>query len=174
MSKNFILTFYNAMCYGTPCMLHDFSVTPRRYRGSLMIIIMMIMAIIVCLVIIVIKQYIEYSKDITTQTIAVNQPVPYNTGSYNKALVTIGQITMVLVCLVLAFIPALLVNNFCLQLDPSLLMIKDIPGQLVSGLVLPCLFYFWNPEARRHVKMTFWDLAPEWLHQCSSSINPTA
>jgi hypothetical protein len=111
-----------------------------RYRGSLMVIITMIMAIIVCLVIIVIKQYIEYSKDITAQSPAVNQPVLYNRGSSNKALVTIGQITMVLVCIVLAFIPALLVNNFCLQLDPSLLMIIYVYPR--STCVWSCLAIF--------------------------------
>ena len=47
---------------------------------------------------------------------------------------------------------------------PWLIAIKDSFLQLINGILIPTLFFVKNEEARKHVKINFWEIAPECLH----------
>jgi sterol desaturase/sphingolipid hydroxylase (fatty acid hydroxylase superfamily) len=89
----------------------------------------------------------------------------FNNDATNKAIITVGQLGVLFLCLFPAVLPLVVINNFKLELSSWILMVKDVPVQLLFGIVLPSLFYYWNPEAITHVKSTFWEMAPDWLHR---------
>jgi hypothetical protein len=73
---------------------------------------------------------------------------------------------MVLLLLVFGALPIIIVVTLKLDLSAWGMFLKDVPIQMVNGLLLSLLFYYWNPDAIRHIKMILWDdFAPDWLHQ---------
>ena len=57
------------------------------------------------------------------------------------------------------------VTENLLKKYPWLGALKETIFQFGSTVMGPILFFIFNKNARRHVKVTFWDWAPDWLHR---------
>ena len=52
-----------------------------------------------------------------------------------------------------------------LKTNPWLGALKETIFQLGSTVVGPMLFFIFNKNARRHIKVEFWDWAPDCFHR---------
>ena len=50
-----------------------------------------------------------------------------------------------------------------LKTYPWLISFRDLPRIIVIMFVLPIIFYAKKEKARKHIKMVFWDVAPDCL-----------
>ena len=106
-----------------------------------------------------IKRKILRSQD---QVIPINLEVDrvsiYNNASANKPLVGLVPIIVFGNLIVLSFLPSLFINEEVLKIHPWLVLLKELPVWFLWGILIPCIFYVINKEARKYVIELFKDV----------------
>ena len=111
------------------------------------------------------KKYSEYMKDHNQQP---DIPYPihqFNNIIENSALMTPCQCISAMIFMLVTAIPMLVISDTMLIEHPYLVPLKDTPFQLSVGIFFPILFFMLNETARKHIKIHFWEWAPDFLQQ---------
>ena len=111
------------------------------------------------------KKYSEYMKDHNQQP---DVPYPihqWNNIIENRALMTPCQCILALIFMLVTAIPLLVISDSMLIEHPYLVPLKDTPYQLSVGIFFPIFFFMLNETARKHIKIHFWEWAPDFLQQ---------
>ena len=99
-----------------------------------------------------IKRKILQSQD---QVIPINLEVDrvsiYNNASANKPLVGLVPIIFFGNLIVLSFLPSLFIHEEVLKIHPWLVLLKELPVWFLWGILIPCIFYVINKEAKEYV-----------------------
>ena len=75
-----------------------------------------------------------------------------------------GQYSLVVCIFLLSVAPNMFITEDFLKTYPWMGALKETIFQLGSTVMGPMLFIIFNKNARRHIKVEFWDWAPDWLH----------
>ena len=89
----------------------------------------------------------------------------FNNNIKNKALMSPSQYSLVICIFLLSVAPNMFITESLLKSNPWLGTLKETIFQLGSSVMGPMLFFIFNENARRHIKVEFWDWAPDWLHR---------
>ena len=111
------------------------------------------------------KKYSEYMKDHNQQP---DVPYPihqWNNIIENSALMTPFQCLSAMIFVLVTAIPLLVISDAMLIEHPYLVPLKDTPYQLSVGIFFPIFFFMLNETARIHIKIHFWEWAPDFLQQ---------
>ena len=85
----------------------------------------------------------------------------FNNNIKNKALMSPSQYSLVICIFLLSVAPLMFITEDLLKTNLWLGALKETIFQLGSTVVGPMLFFIFNKNARRHIKVEFWDWAPD-------------
>ena len=99
------------------------------------------------------------------RTIEVQENNLYNNCTTNPAI--LNPIQYVFIALTLAFTVHIwqVITEDVLKTYPWLIGLRDSPRIIVIMIILPIIFYAKKEKARKHIKMYFWDVAPDFLQR---------
>ena len=96
----------------------------------------------------------------------VSYPVhQFNNIIENRSLLTSHQSFFIMLFMLMAHIPVMTISDKMLVENPYLVPLRAIPVQLSGGLFIPIIFFILNDAARKHVKIHFWEWAPDFLQR---------
>ena len=89
----------------------------------------------------------------------------FNNAIKNKALMSPGQYVFVGCIFLLSLAPTIFISEDLLLSYPWLGTFKETVFQFGTYIMGPILFFIFNKNARKYVKVLFWDSAPDWLYR---------
>ena len=101
-------------------------------------------------------------RQITIEAPENNQ---YNNITTNPAILNPIQYLFIALILVITTFVWHYITEDVLETYPWLLQIRDLPRIILIMFVLPTIFYAKREKARKHIKMHFWDEAPDFLQR---------
>ena len=114
---------------------------------------------------IITKKYLEYMKD-HNQNPDVPYPVhQFNNIIENRSLMTSYHSIFIMLIMLMSYIPVWTISDRNLVENPYLVPLRETPLQLTGGLFIPIIFFILNDTARKHVKLHFWEWAPDFLQR---------
>ena len=93
------------------------------------------------------------------------QESQYNNITTNPAILNPIQYVFIALILVITVHIWQIINEDALKTYPWLIGLRDSPRIIVIMLILPIIFYAKKEKARKHIKMYFWDVAPDFLQR---------
>ena len=78
----------------------------------------------------------------------------YNNVAKNKSLVSFSQQMAYGAVLTLNMLPSLLASEKILNYDKTsdlFLLIQEFTRHFIPSVLMPMMFYFWSPSARKHI-----------------------
>ena len=106
-------------------------------------------------------------RQITKEAQEINQ---YNNITSNPAILNPIQYVFIAFTLVITTFVWHNITENVLETYPWLIELRDLPRIILIMFILPIIFYANKAKARSHIKMYFWDVAPDFL-QCFNSNN---
>ena len=106
-------------------------------------------------------------RQITREAQEINQ---YNNITSNPAILNPIQYVFIAFTLVITTFVWHNITENVLETYPWLIELRDLPRIILIMFILPIIFYANKAKARSHIKMYFWDVAPDFL-QCFNSNN---
>ena len=88
----------------------------------------------------------------------------FNNAIKNKALTSPGQYAFVWCIFLLSLAPTIFISEDLLLSYPWLGTFKETLFQFGTYIIGPIIFFMFNKNARKYVKVLFWDSAPDWLY----------
>ena len=88
----------------------------------------------------------------------------FNNAIKNKALMSPGQYAFVWCIFLLSLAPTIFISEDLLLSYPWLGTFKETLFQFGTYIIGPIIFFMFNKNARKYVKVLFWDSAPDWLY----------
>ena len=101
-------------------------------------------------------------RQITKEAQEINQ---YNNITSNPAILNPIQYVFIAFTLVITTFVWHNITENVLETYPWLIELRDLPRIILIMFILPIIFYANKAKARSHIKMYFWDVAPDIL-QC--------
>ena len=97
-----------------------------------------------------------------------NPDVPYPVHQFNNiienhSLMTSYHSIFIMLIMLMSYIPVWTISDRNLVENPYLVPLRETPLQLTGGLFIPIIFFILNDTARKHVKLHFWEWAPDFL-----------
>ena len=96
-------------------------------------------------------------------TIEAQESNRYNNITTNPAILNPIQYVFIAIILVITVYVWQVITEDVLKTYPWLIGFRDLPRIIVIMFVLPIIFYAKKEKARKHIKMVFWDAAPDCL-----------
>ena len=93
------------------------------------------------------------------------QESQYNTITTNPAILNPIQYVFMALILVFTVYVWQIIDDNVLKTYPWLIGLRDSPRIIFIMFVLPITFYAKKERARKHIKMYFWDVAPDFLQR---------
>ena len=93
------------------------------------------------------------------------QESQYNTITTNPAILNPIQYVFMALILVFTVYVWQIIDDDVLKTYPWLIGLRDSPRIIVIMIILPIIFYAKKEKARKHIKMYFWDVAPDFLQR---------
>ena len=106
------------------------------------------------------KRCMEY-RHITIE--AQDECYRYNNLTTNPAILNPIQYVFIAIILAITVYVWQIITEDVLKTYPWLISFRDLPRIIVIMFVLPIIFYAKKEKARKHIKMVFWDVAPDCL-----------
>ena len=108
------------------------------------------------------KRCMEY-RHITIE--AQDECYGYNNLTTNPAILNPIQYVFMALILVITVYVWQIIDDDVLKTYPWLIGLRDSPRIIFIMFVLPITFYAKKERARKHIKMYFWDVAPDFLQR---------
>ena len=102
-------------------------------------------------------------KECKQITIEAQERRQYNTITSNPAILNPIQYAFLAIILGITVYIWTAITDDVLKTYPWLIGFRDSPRIFVIMVVLPIIFYAKNERARKHIKMVFWQMAPDFL-----------
>ena len=98
-------------------------------------------------------------------TIEAQENNQYNNITTNPAILNPIQYLFIALILVITTFVWHYITEDVLETYPWLLQFRDLPRIILIMFVLPTIFYAKREKARKHIKMYFWDVAPDFIQR---------
>ena len=105
-------------------------------------------------------------RQITKEAQEINQ---YNNITSNPAILNPIQYVFIAFTLVITTFVWHNITENVLKTYPWLIELRDLPRIILIMFILPIIFYANKAKARSHIKMYFWDVAPDFLQRFNSN-----
>ena len=105
-------------------------------------------------------------RQITKEAQEINQ---YNNITSNPAILNPIQYVFIAFTLVITTFVWHNITENVLETYPWLIELRDLPRIILIMFILPIIFYANKAKARSHIKMYFWDVAPDFLQRFNSN-----
>ena len=105
-------------------------------------------------------------RQITREAQEINQ---YNNITSNPAILNPIQYVFIAFTLVITTFVWHNITENVLETYPWLIELRDLPRIILIMFILPIIFYANKAKARSHIKMYFWDVAPDFLQRFNSN-----
>ena len=105
-------------------------------------------------------------RQITKEAQEINQ---YNNITSNPAILNPIQYVFIAFTLVITTFVWHNTTENVLETYPWLIELRDLPRIILIMFILPIIFYANKAKARSHIKMYFWDVAPDFLQRFNSN-----
>ena len=89
----------------------------------------------------------------------------YNNITTNPAILNPIQYVFITIILVITVYVWEVISEDVLNTYPWLIGFRDLPRIIIIMFILPIIFYAKKEKARKHIKMYFWDVAPDLLQR---------
>ena len=105
-------------------------------------------------------------RQIITESQEINK---YNNITSNPAILNPIQYVFIAFTLVITTFVWHNITENVLETYPWLIELRDLPRIILIMFILPIIFYANKAKARSHIKMYFWDVAPDFLQRFNSN-----
>ena len=105
-------------------------------------------------------------RQIITESQEINK---YNNITSNPAILNPIQYVFIAFTLVITTFVWHNITENVLETYPWLIELRDLPRIILIMFILPIIFYANKAKARSHIKMYFWDVAPDFLRRFNSN-----
>ena len=132
----------------------------KIYSRQTMMIIVLVMTFILGSML-TWKRCVE-CRQIITESQEINQ---YNNITTNPAILNPMQYVFIAFTLLITTFGWHYMTEDVLKTYPWLIGLRELPRIFLIMFILPIIFYANNEKARLHIKMVFWDGAPDFLQR---------
>ena len=99
-----------------------------------------------------------------------NPDVPYPVHQFNNIIENRSsmlpyQTISIMLIMLMSYLPVFIISDRMLVENTYLVPLRETPVQLGGGLFIPIIFFILNDTARKHVKIHFWEWAPDFIQQ---------